>query len=52
VDLFELTERIAPLERLYDAEYGSATFIPMDDGATFEVRVSSRGLLVRRTDGQ
>lgn len=52
VDLFELTERIAPLKRLYDAEYGSATFIPMDDGATFEVRVSSTGLLVRRSDSE
>lgn len=50
VNLFELTDRFAPLERFYDAEYGSATFIPMDDGATFEVRVSSSGLLVRRTD--
>jgi hypothetical protein len=52
VNLFELTDRIAPLERLYDAEYGSATFIPMDDGATFEVRVSSSGLLVRRSNGE
>jgi len=50
VDLFELTARIAPLERLYDTEYGSATFMPMDDGATFEVRVSNDGLLVRRTE--
>lgn len=52
VNLFELTDRFAPLERLYDAEYGSATFIPMDDGATFEVRVSRTGLLVRRTDSE
>ncbi len=30
-----------------DAEYGSATFVPMADGALYEVRLSSTGILAR-----
>ncbi|BFM16378.1 hypothetical protein R50073_25610 [Maricurvus nonylphenolicus] len=30
-----------------DAAYGSATFVPMADGALYEVRVSTTGLLAR-----
>jgi hypothetical protein len=52
VDLFDLTERIAALEFLYDTEYGSATFVPMEDGAMYDVMVSTTGFLVRRLDGQ
>lgn len=30
-----------------DAVYGSATFLPMEDGAVFDVRISHSGLLAR-----
>ena len=30
-----------------DAEYGSATFLPMADGALFTVKLSSTGLVAR-----
>lgn len=49
VDLFELVQRYAFLGALVDAEYGSATYIEVDEPARFEVRVSTTGLLVRPT---
>lgn len=51
VDLFELRRRYAVLAPLVDAEYGSATFVAVDEAATLEVRVSTTGLLIRRADG-
>jgi hypothetical protein len=48
VDLFFLARR-RMLGPLVDAEYGSATFVPAGDGpATYELRVSTTGLLMRR----
>ena len=47
VDLFSLRRRYTFLEPLLDAEYGSATFIPVTRPAEFEVRVSTTGLLMR-----
>lgn len=47
VDLFELRRRFPLLAPLVDAEYGSATFIPVEDAVTFEVRVGTSGLLIR-----
>jgi hypothetical protein len=47
VDIFELRRRYHWLEPLVDAEYGSATFIAADRPTTYEVRVSTTGLLVR-----
>lgn len=47
VDLFELAQRYAFLAFLVDAEYGSATYIEVEEPARFEVRVSTTGLLVR-----
>lgn len=47
VDLFELRRRYAWLAPLFDAEYGSATFVPADRPAVLEVRVSTSGLLIR-----
>lgn len=47
VDLFTLAERYPPLTQLVDAEYGSATFSEVEDGGSYEVRVSSTGLLIR-----
>lgn len=47
IDIFELRQRYALLAPLLDAEYGSATFIAADRPRTYEVRVSTTGLLVR-----
>ncbi len=47
VDLFGLRRRYPFLRVLLDAEYGSATFIPVTESAEFEVRVSTTGLLIR-----
>ena len=47
IDLFDLRRTYELLEPLVDAEYGSATFIGADRKATFELRVSTTGLLFR-----
>jgi hypothetical protein len=47
VDLFGLRQRHAFLGRLFDAEYGSATFVPVTRPAEYELRVSTTGLLMR-----
>lgn len=47
VDLFSLRRRYAFLSPLLDAEYGSATFIPVTRPVEFELRVSTTGLLIR-----
>jgi len=47
VDLFTLRRRFAQLAPLYDAEYGSASFVPADRMRSLELRVSTTGLLVR-----
>jgi hypothetical protein len=48
VDLFDLRTRFSVLRFLVDAEYGSASFVVADQPASFEVRVSTTGLLIRR----
>ena len=48
IDVFDLARRSWLLRPLVDAEYGSATFINATEPATYEVRVSTTGLLVRR----
>jgi hypothetical protein len=49
IDAFDLARRYWVLRPLVDAEYGSATFVgaTAPHGATYEVRVSTSGLLVR-----
>jgi hypothetical protein len=47
LDVFELARRYRVLRPLVDAQYGSATFIGAKQRATYEVRVSTTGLLVR-----
>jgi hypothetical protein len=49
VDLFALRRRHAFLAPLLDAEYGSATFVPVTQPAELEVRVSTTGLLIRES---
>jgi hypothetical protein len=47
VDLFALRKRFAGLAPLFDAEYGSATFVPAAQAAELELYVSTTGLLLR-----
>lgn len=47
VDLFGLRQRYAFLAPLLDAEYGSATFVPVTRPAELELRISATGLLMR-----
>ena len=47
VDLFDLRRRHAFLSPLLDAEYGSASFVPVARPARLELRVSATGLLIR-----
>jgi hypothetical protein len=48
VDLFGLRRRYEFLGPLVDAQYGSATFLPVNGPAVFELRVSTSGLLLRQ----
>jgi hypothetical protein len=47
VDLFALRKRFDFLGEVYDAEYGSGTFVPVTKPAQLELRVSTTGLLIR-----
>ena len=46
-DFFSLRRRYAMLAPLVDADYGSASFVPITRPAELEVRVSTSGLLIR-----
>jgi hypothetical protein len=50
VDLFALRSRYAWLGPFVDAEYGSASFVPVTKPAELEVRVSPSGLLIREAE--
>ena len=47
LDLFSLRRRFPQLAPFVDAEYGSATFAAAREPASYEVRVSTSGLLLR-----
>ena len=47
VDLFALRRRYVVLANFFDAEYGSAAFVPVSEPAELELRVSTTGLLIR-----
>ena len=47
IDLYALRRRHAFLAPAFDAEYGSATFVPVTRPAELELRVSTTGLLMR-----
>lgn len=47
VSLFRLRQQFQWLDPLLDAQYGSATFTPVNRPGDFEVLVSTSGLLVR-----
>jgi len=46
-DLFDLRRRYVFLAPVLDAEYGSATYVPVSRPAEIELRVSPSGLLMR-----
>jgi len=48
LDLFTLRQRYLFLAYFLDAEYGSATYMMAQTPATYEVRVSTTGLLIRQ----
>jgi len=47
VDLFRMRQRYEVLGALFDAEYGSASFVPVTKPAELELRLSTTGLLMR-----
>src|SRR6266850_1315211 len=47
LDLFDLRKRYTFLAPFLDAEYGSAAFVPVNEPAELELRVSTTGLLIR-----
>jgi hypothetical protein len=47
VDPWELVHRYRSWVPWLDALYGSATFLPMADGALYEIKVSQSGLVAR-----
>jgi len=47
IDLWALAQRHSRWIPLADAVYGSATYLPMVDGAQYQVSVSATGLLAR-----
>lgn len=49
IDLYALRRRYSFLSPLFDAEYGSATFVAVTRPAELELRVSTTGLLMRET---
>jgi hypothetical protein len=51
LNMFDLRKRWSFLKPLLDAKYGSATFVEVDGfDATFHVKVSTSGLLVREVE--
>jgi hypothetical protein len=47
IDLWELLHRYQGWMPWVDALYGSATYLPMADGARYDIRVSQSGLVAR-----
>jgi len=52
LNMFNLRQRYFFLQNLLDAEYGSAAFINSDKPASFDIRVSTTGLLIRDSQPQ
>lgn len=50
VDLWQLGQSYPQVLPMVDAIYGSASYVPMYDGARYEVRLSQTGLLARAID--
>lgn len=52
LDLLRLLDSVPLLEKIVDAEYGSATFVEVDRERMLEVRVSTSGLLIREAEDE
>ncbi|WP_250464047.1 cation/multidrug efflux pump [Microbulbifer litoralis] len=52
VDVWQSLRSIDRKLSFVDAVYGSATFLPMEDGAVYDVRISHSGLLARPLNQQ
>lgn len=52
VDVWQMLRGMDSRMPIVDAVYGSATFLPMEDGAVYEVRISHTGLLARPLNQQ
>ncbi|WP_237068250.1 cation/multidrug efflux pump [Microbulbifer guangxiensis] len=52
VDVWASLRDVSKRLPFVDAVYGSATFLPMEDGAVYEVRISHTGLLARPLNQQ
>lgn len=52
VDVWSALREMGNRLPVVDAVYGSATFLPMQDGAVYEVRISHTGLLARPLNQQ
>lgn len=48
LDWFSLRQRYSALAPLLDTDYGSATFVAVEQPERLEIRVSTTGLLIRR----
>ena len=46
IDLVALGRRL-PLREFFDAEYGSASYVPVAEPGELELKVSTTGLLLR-----
>jgi hypothetical protein len=51
VDLWKLSSDYPQWLPFVDAVYGSATYLPMADGARYEVRITQSGLIARPLNG-
>lgn len=47
IDTWALLKRVSWMRQWVDARYGSATFLPMANGAIFEVKIGFSGLVAR-----
>lgn len=46
-DLWAVIDKLSNHINWFDAEYGSATFLPMADGALFTIKLTNSGLIAR-----
>lgn len=51
-DFFDVARSVPLFDPLVDVEYGSASFIETGEGGTFELRVSTTGLLLRSLEAE
>ncbi len=47
IDIWSLARRFPQLRGMIDTQYGSATFLPMADGAIYRISINGAGLVAR-----